>query len=109
MIRFDMDEVDLFLAISRKVIDQGRSSLKRLTKIEANLKELRLKYVVEKGPTTEAKEEGEAEESWGIAVEDLFFTKEHDHENFVFKGSALDIVRSTTTQFKSTGVIAKQN
>ena len=104
-----MDEIDLFLTISRKVIDHGRSSLKRLTKIEANLKELRLKYVVEKGPSTDAKEEEEAEESWGIAVEDIFFTKKHDHEILVFKESALDIVKSTTSQFKSTGAIAKQN
>ena len=70
-----MDEVDLFLTISRKVIDYGRNSLKRLTKIEANLRELRLKYV-EKGPITEVEKE-EAEESWGIAVDDLFFTQEH--------------------------------
>ena len=70
-----MDEVDLFLTISRKVIDYGRNSLKRLTKIEANLRELRLKYV-EKGPITEVEKE-EAEESWGIAVDDLFFTQVH--------------------------------
>ena len=70
-----MDEVDIFLTISRKVIDYGRNSLKRLTKIEANLRELRLKYV-EKGPITEVEKE-EAEESWGIAVDDLFFTQVH--------------------------------
>ena len=40
-----MDEVDLFLQIGRKVIEKGRKSLQRLTKIEANLRELHMKYV----------------------------------------------------------------
>jgi len=76
-----MDEVDLFLTIGRKVIDQGRNSLKRLTKIEANLRELKLKYV-EKGLSRETVEE-EVENDFGIAVEDLYLIQEHNHENFV--------------------------
>ena len=45
-IHFDMDDVDLFLQIGRKCIDNGRKAMQRLTKIEANLRELRQKYVV---------------------------------------------------------------
>ena len=75
-----MDEIDLFLQISRSVIDTGRKSLERLTKIEANLRDLRLKYVVSCGETVE----GDDESDFEIAIEDLFFTEAHSHEQFVF-------------------------
>ena len=51
-VTFDMDEIELFLKICRKVIDKGRTTLSRLTKIEANLRDLRLKYVA-KGQNNE--------------------------------------------------------
>ncbi len=75
-----MDEIDLFLQVSRQVIDQGRKSLERLTKIEANLRDLRLKYVVSCGETVEDEDESDFE----IAIEDLFLTEAHAHEEFVW-------------------------
>ena len=99
-----MEEVDLFLQIGRKVIEKGRKSLQRLQKIEANLRELHMKYVAQTG---EHLEDDPYEEELEIAVEDLFFTSERDHEDFVFDQAPAYIPKPQNI-FKTTGVIAKE-
>lgn len=82
-IQFTMDEIDLYLQIGRKVIDKGRKSLQRLTKIESNLRELRMKYVVSTGGA-DFEDDLEDESDMDIPVEELHLTKEHRHEEFVY-------------------------
>lgn len=71
-ILIDSEEVDLFLQIGRKVIDVGRKSLMRLTKIEANLRELRLIYVAGAG---ESPDDADPDSDMEIGLEDLWYTK----------------------------------
>ena len=73
-----MEDIDLFLQVSRKVLDRGRKSLQRLTKIESNLRELRVKYVTSTGETHETQED---DSDMDIAVEDLHLTEDHEHED----------------------------
>lgn len=103
-IKFDMDEVDLFLQVSRQVIDFGRKSLERLAKIDANLRDLRLKYVVSSGQTVEEDEESDVE----IAIEDLYFTQEHQHEEFVYTEESSNLPLNVQTQFKTTAEKARE-
>ena len=76
-----MEEIDLFLQIGRKVIEKGRKSLTRLTKIEANLRELRMKYVVSTGGDAHQEELDDlSDDDIEIPVDDLHLTSEHKHE-----------------------------
>ena len=82
-IKFNMDEIDLFLQIGRRVIDKGRKSLQRLTKIESNLRELRMKYVVSTGGA-DFEDDLEDESDLEIPVNELHLVQEHRHEEFVY-------------------------
>lgn len=78
-----MDDIDLFLQIGRKVIDKGRKSLQRLAKIESNLRELRMKYVVSTGVGGLRLEDDLSEESdLEIPVNELLLTSELKLEGF---------------------------
>ena len=58
------------------MIDSGRKTMQRLTKIEANLRELRMKYVIASSHDGSIDEDGtgDLDSDLEIAVEDLFFT-----------------------------------
>jgi len=102
--RLEMDEVDLFLQVSRRCIDNGRKSLDRLTKIEANLRELRLKYVASAGEAPSEDVDSDLE----IPMEELIYTKEHSHEAFVFTEGLSTLPQPMATKFKSTADKAKE-
>lgn len=42
-ISFDDDEIDMFLTISKKLISQERTTLRKLNKIESNLTNMKVK------------------------------------------------------------------
>ena len=78
--------------------------MQRLTKIESNLRELRVKYVTSTGETHETQED---DSDMDIAVEDLHLTEDHEHEEFVYKLPTGRALNSNMTQFKTTGFLAK--
>ena len=84
--------------------------MQRLTKIEANLRELRLKYVIATSHDRSIEDDGagSVESDLEIAVEDLFFTQQHHHENFVHSLKAGFTEDYVATKFKSTGIMAKE-
>ena len=82
-IQFNMEEIDLYLQIGRRVIDKGRKSLQRLTKIESNLRELRMKYVVSTGGA-DFEDDLEDESDLEIPVNELHLVQEYRHEEFVY-------------------------
>ena len=93
------------------MIDSGRKTMQRLTKIEANLRELRMKYVIATSHDRSMDEDGgdDLESEMEIAVEDLFFTQQHHHETFVHSLKAGFTEDYVTTKFKSTGIMAKED
>ena len=107
-LQFDMDEIDLFLQIGRKVIEKGRKSLQRLTKIEANLRELRMKYVVSTGGDG-GDIMNEPDSDIEIPVNDLHLISEHKHEEYVFDQGATFVPGIGSDLFKSTSHMAKQD
>ena len=109
LVPIDMDEIELFLTICRKVIDKGRNSMKRLTKIEANLRELRLKYASKNSAqgTQQMQQDGDMDlDDFNIKIEDLFFSKEADPESYVHQHRS-QAYPTTHTVFKTTAQLAK--
>ena len=84
--------------------------MQRLTKIEANLRELRMKYVIATSHDRSIDDDGagDIESDEEIAVEDLFFTQQHQHETFVHGLKAGFTEDYVATKFKSTGIMAKE-
>ena len=96
------------MEIGRKVIDNGRKSLQRLTKIEANLRELRVKYVGAQAGSVDGVDMNDPESDMEIAIEDLFYTQQHKHEEFVFAEGMNTAPKFTLTKFKTTAEMAKE-
>ena len=69
-----------------------------------------MKYVIATSQDRSIDDDGAAdlESDLEIAVEDLFFTQQHDHENFVHSLKPGFTAVDVTTKFKSTGIIAKE-